>query len=193
MSVVARRTSSNWSDRYALGFGALVAVLLLAPVVRDALEVLGRSSDPARAGAGLALLGLLYTGFMVLARVYGPLSVSAADASWLLLSPLPRRRVLGRPALLLLCVGVVGGLALGLGVLAAVGAPDQGVLRLVAALTLGLSAVVGGLAATVLGQTSATWDARVRTAILAVAVAAVLAAVLGRPVGRAVQAVPASA
>ncbi|MEV5569286.1 DUF6297 family protein [Spirillospora sp. NPDC052269] len=188
----ARRTSSSWGDRYALGFGGLVVVLLLAPVVLDTLKVLGHSSDPARAGAGVALLGLLYAGFLMLARAYGPISVSAADAAWLLLSPLPRRRVLGRSALILVGVGVVGGLALGMGLLAALGAPDQGVLRLVAALTLGLAATVGGLALAVLGQASAAWDGRLRTAILAVAAAAVLAAVLSRPVGRAVQAIPAS-
>ncbi|RMI45136.1 DUF6297 family protein, partial [Actinomadura harenae] len=192
MSIVARRTAPGWGDRYALGFGGLVVVLLLAPVVRDVLKVLGHAGDPGRAGAGLALLGLLYAGFLTLARVHGPLSVSAADASWVLLSPLPRRRVLRRPALVLLGVGVAGGLALGLGLLATLGAPDQGVLRLAVALTFGLSMTVGGLAVAVLGQASASWDGRLRTAIVVVAAAAVVAAVVSRPVGRAVQGVPVS-
>lgn len=192
MSVGARVRSASWGDRYALGFGALVAALLLAPFGGEILKLFGHATDPARAGAGLALLGLLYAGFLMLARASGPISMSAANASWLLLSPLPRRRVLRRPVLISAGVGVAAGLALGIGLLAALGAPDQAVLRLVAALTLGLSATIGGLAAAVLGQASDAWDGRMRTAIVVVAAAAVLAAVLGRPAGRLVQAAPAS-
>ncbi|WP_344586957.1 DUF6297 family protein, partial [Actinomadura vinacea] len=192
MNIVRRRERMGWTDRYALVFGTSVALLLLAPYVQDVLTGLGRQVDPTRAGAGLALLGLLYTGYLVLARAFGPLALPAADAAWLLLSPLPRRRVLALSSLVLLGVAVVGGLALGVSLLAVLGAPDHTVLRLAAALVLGVSATTGGTAAAVLAQGSESWDGRLRVAILAVAVAAVLAAFLSGPAGRLVQTVPAS-
>ncbi|RAY16588.1 hypothetical protein DPM19_05490 [Actinomadura craniellae] len=183
----------GWTDRYALVFGTTVALLLLAPFVQDALTGLGHQADPVRAGAGLALLGFLYAGYLASARAFGPVALPAADAAWLLLSPLSRRRVLARPALVLLGVAVAGGLALGVSLLAVLGAPPgRTALLVAAALVLGVSATVGGTAVAVLAQAADPWDGWLRLGILAVVVAAVLAALLSGPAGRLAQAVPAS-
>ncbi|GAA4075954.1 DUF6297 family protein [Actinomadura miaoliensis] len=191
MNLVPRAQRPSWADRYVLLFGLAVASLLLAPVVQDVLATLDRRTDPAQAGAGLALLGLLYAGFLAVARAFGPVALPAADAAWLLLSPLPRRRVLTRPAMILLGAAVVAGLALGVSLLAVLGAPDPAVVRLVAVLVLGVSATVGGMAVAVLAQTSAPWDDGLRVMIVAVAALAVLAALLSEPAGRLLQTVPA--
>ncbi|MFF5262608.1 DUF6297 family protein [Actinomadura viridis] len=191
MNPVRHTKRPSWTDRYVLLSGSAVVSLLIAPVVQDVLAGLDRRADPAQVGAGLALLGLLYAGSLALARAFGPVALPAADAAWLLLSPLPRRRVLMRPALILLGVAVVAGLVLGVSLLAVLGAPDHTVLRSAVALALGVCATVGGTAVAVLAQTSAPWDGGSRMMIVAVAAVAVLAALLSGPAGRLPQTVPA--
>jgi hypothetical protein len=185
------RAPVTWSDRYVTGFGLVVAALVLAHPVAAALATLtafARQAGSAQVGAGLALIAVAYAGFLRLARTFGPVVLPAADAAWLVLSPLPRRPVLARTSLVLLAVSVVGGAALGVGLLAVLGGAGGAVhvaLPVAAALTLGVSATLGGMAAAVVAQSSHAWDSRFATAVAAVTVVAVLAAVLAGVLGAA--------
>lgn len=174
-----RARPATWSDRYTSVFGLLVAAAVLGRPVAEALAGLAHDADPARLGPGLALVAAAYAGFLALARALGPVVLPAADAAWLVTSPLPRRAVLGRTALLLVAVAVLAGAALGLTALSVFGAPGQLGVRLAAALVLGVAAGVGGMAAAVLGQQSPASDARLQLLIAGALSAAVLAAVLG--------------
>ncbi|GAA2866783.1 hypothetical protein GCM10010517_26330 [Streptosporangium fragile] len=173
-------TPAGWLDRYEALFGLAMAGVVLAQPISSALAAISRPADPSRAGAGLALVLLAYAGFLAIARALGPVALPAADAAWLLLSPLHRRGVLGRTAALLLGVSVLAGAAFGVGALAVLGAPDQLTLRLVTAVLLGVSAGVGGMALTVLSQSSPTWEPWLNAVLVTttlLAVAATLAAV----------------
>jgi len=174
-----RRRPASWSDRYTSVFVLLVAAAVLGHPVAEALAGLARQADPARLGPGLALVAAAYAGFLALARALGPVVLPAADASWLVTSPLPRRAVLGRTALLLLVAAVLAGAALGLTALWLFGAPGQLGVRLAAALVLGAAAGAGGMATAVLGQQSPAADTRLQLLIGGALSVAVLAAVLG--------------
>jgi len=174
-----RGRPATWSDRYTRVFVLLVAAAALGNPVAEALAGLAHQADPARLGPGLALVAAAYAGFLALARALGPVMLPAADASWLVTSPLPRRAVLGRTALLLLVAAVLAGAALGLIALSMFGAPGQLGVRLAAALVLGAAASVGGMATAVLGQQSPAADARLQLLIGGALSVAVLAAVLG--------------
>ncbi|MDP9862625.1 MULTISPECIES: DUF6297 family protein [Streptosporangium] len=171
-----RRTSTGWLDRYAALFGLAMAAAVLAHPVSSALAAMVRQPDPSRMGAGVALVALAYTGLLAVARVVGPVALTGPDAAWLLLSPLDRREVLGRTARLLLLVSVPVGAALGMGLLAVLGAPDQLAVRLAAAMVLGVSAAAGGMALTVLSQSSQTWNSWLNVALVAITVLAAAAA-----------------
>ncbi|MGI5156445.1 DUF6297 family protein [Microbispora sp. CA-102843] len=188
-----RGRPATWSDRYTSVFGLLVVAAVLGRPVAEALAGLAHHADPARLGPGLALVGAAYAGFLALARALGPVVLPAADASWLVTSPLPRRAVLGRTALLLLSAAVLAGAALGLIALSVFGAPDQFGVRLAAALALGVAAGVGGMATAVLGQQSPASDARLQLVIAGALSVAVLAAVLGAGPGRRILAAVAEA
>ncbi|MEE2045083.1 hypothetical protein Q7689_17140, partial [Nocardiopsis tropica] len=108
------RGRRTWSDRYITLFALGLLVVLAAPAVGRAVSGVPAGVDPARAGAGLALVALLLAGALVLARGLGPVAVSAADAAWLLLSPLPRRSVLTRTAVVLAALCTAFGAVLGL-------------------------------------------------------------------------------
>ncbi|PZG12546.1 hypothetical protein C1J01_32590 [Nonomuraea aridisoli] len=129
-------------------------------------------------------------GLLAAARAAGPVFVPPADASWLLLTPLHRRSMLGRSARVLGLVALVAGLLLGVALPAVLGAPDQLVWRVLGALVLGVSATVGGMALAVLGQSSQTWQFWL-TATVAALLALAVVAVSGQL--RAVLAVAASA
>ncbi|KAB8184570.1 DUF6297 family protein [Microbispora catharanthi] len=188
-----RGRPATFSDRYTGVFGLLVAAAVLGRPVAEALAGLAHHADPARLGPGLALVAAAYAGFLALARALGPVVLPAADASWLVTSPLPRRAVLGRTALLLLSAAVLAGAALGLTALSVFGAPDQLGVRLAAALVLGVAAGVGGMATAVLGQQSPASDARLQFLIAGALSVAVLAAVLGAGPGRRILAAVAEA
>ncbi|MDH2424347.1 DUF6297 family protein [Sphaerisporangium sp. TRM90804] len=174
----------TWSDRYAALFGlALVAAVLGNPVVAT-VQGLAAGVDAGRMGAGLGLLLAAYAGYLALARFLGPLVLPAADAAWLVLSPLPRRSVLGRAASVLLAVAAAAGAVLGLAVPAVLGVPDDLAVRLTAALVLGLGAAVGGMATAVLAQASQTWDSWLLTMIAGAVLLAAAAALLGGGPGR---------
>ncbi|GAA3123911.1 DUF6297 family protein [Streptosporangium carneum] len=183
----------SWQDRYAASLSAAVAIAIVGQPLVSVLGALARQADPGRISSGLALVAVAYAGYLTLVRTAGPVVLGAADASWRLLSPLPRRTVLGRTALALLTVSVLGGLVLGVALVAVLGAPDQLSLRLAAALVLGLGAGLGGMAMGVLGQASPAWDGWLRALIAVIVVAAVVLAVLGAGPGRHLPAVVAGA
>ncbi|MFI6389648.1 DUF6297 family protein [Nonomuraea sp. NPDC050540] len=162
------------SDRYAALFGLAMGCAMLAQPVSAAFEAMAAPPPPEQVGAGLALVTLVFAGFLWAARTIGPVVVSAADAAWLLLSPLDRRGVLGRSARTLLLVSLVVGAGLGLAALAVTGAPDFLVWRLAGALVAGVSVSAGGMALAVLAQTSDPWDLALRAVIAALVLAAVV-------------------
>lgn len=139
-------------DRYVTGFCLLMAVMVLGRPLAGVFAGLAGPVDPGRMGAGAALLTLALAGFLAGARTAGPVVLNGPDASWLLLSPLNRRDLLARPARTLGVVALVAGLLFGVGLLAVLGAPDQLVWRVLAALVLGVATTVGGMALAVLGQ-----------------------------------------
>ncbi|MFI6903352.1 DUF6297 family protein [Nonomuraea sp. NPDC050394] len=162
------------SDRYAALFGLAMGCAMLAQPVSAAFESMAAPPPPEQVGAGLALVTLVLAGFLWAARTIGPVVVSAADAAWLLLSPLDRRGVLGRSARTLLLVSLVVGAGLGLAALAATGAPDLLVWRLAGALVAVVSVSAGGMAMAVLAQTSDPWDLALRAVIAALVLTAVV-------------------
>ncbi|MFI6498416.1 DUF6297 family protein [Nonomuraea typhae] len=85
------RGRMSLSDRYSAVFGLAMLGALLAQPVLDAFAAAQGPVRPDRAGAGLALVALVYAAFLWAARTLGPVVLSAADAAWLLLSPLDRR------------------------------------------------------------------------------------------------------
>lgn len=176
--------AQRWQDRYVAVFCVILAIAVAGQPIASALGGLARRTDPAQAGAGLAVIGLAFAGFLTLARTLGPVVLSAADVSWRLMSPLPRRTVLGRSALVLLVLSVLGGLALGVALVAVLGAPGQPVVRLTAFLVLGVCAGVGGMALALLGQAFPAWDGRLQAVIALTLAVSVLVAVLGAGPGR---------
>ncbi|GAA3123370.1 hypothetical protein GCM10010466_12830 [Planomonospora alba] len=171
------RRRRGWTDRYTAVFGLAMAAVVLAEPASRMLAAALRPGDPSRAGAGVALLLLVYAGLLAAARVIGPVVPRPADAAWLLLSPLDRRGVLGRPAGLLLAVSAAAGAVLGVGALAVLGAPDLPAVRLAAAAVLGIAAATGGAAAAVLAQASreqASWTVPAAAAATVLTAAVVL-------------------
>ncbi|HEX4815255.1 MAG TPA: DUF6297 family protein [Nonomuraea sp.] len=184
------RTRSTVVDRYVTGFCVVLFLAVAGSPVSDLVAGLAGAADPVRTGPGVALLALGTAGFLAAARAAGPVVLPGPDASWLLLSPLDRRQVLGRTGRALLLVAVVAGAVLGLGLLAVLGAPDRLVWRLLGALALGVAASVGATALAVLGQASQQWQLWLTGAMAALLVLAVVA-VTGQ--ARTVLAVAASA
>ncbi|MEV4380093.1 DUF6297 family protein [Streptosporangium sp. NPDC049644] len=178
------RAPMSWSDRYVALFGLAMAAAVLGRPIASVLTTMAGQADPSRLGAGVALIALAYAGFLSLARTLGPVALPAADAAWLLLSPLPRRAVLGRSAVILLAISSLVGAGLGLALLGVLGAPDQFTPRLVIAVLLGVSAAVGGMAAAVLAQSSQHWDSWLQGALVVLAIVAALVTVLGSGPGR---------
>ncbi|TDD66937.1 hypothetical protein E1293_38575 [Actinomadura darangshiensis] len=172
------------SDRYASLLGLVLAVVIAGPVLVGALSAVPREVDPSRASAGVALLALLLAGALSAARMFGPVALPAADAAWLLLSPLPRRGVLGRTAVILIGVSVLAGAALGVGLLAVLGTQDQTVLRLTAALAIGVATMVGGMSAAVSAQAFERWDTWLTGGITVIVISAGIAAFAGLGPGR---------
>ncbi|WP_157382896.1 DUF6297 family protein [Nonomuraea coxensis] len=172
------RTRSTPIDRYVTAFCLLMFAAVAGQPVSEVLTGLAGPAgavEPARVGAGVALLALGLAGFLAVARAAGPVLMTAPDASWLLLSPLDRRQVLGRTGRALLMVAVAAGLVLGLGLVAALGAPDQLAWRVLGALVLGVSASVGAMALAVLARASQSWQAWLVVALAVLLVVAVVA------------------
>ncbi|MEV4100129.1 DUF6297 family protein [Nonomuraea sp. NPDC049649] len=163
-------------DRYVTVFMLVMAVAVFGNPVATAVSELAGQVDAARTGPGLALVLLTLAGFLAVGRAAGPVVLPAADASWLLLSRVDRRGLLGRPVKVLAAITLVVGALLGLAGLVVLGAPDQLVWRLLAAVVLGTSASAGGMALAVLGQGSQAWQTWLAVALTALLVVALLAA-----------------
>ncbi|WP_327092685.1 DUF6297 family protein [Nonomuraea sp. NBC_01738] len=174
----------GWSDRYLTLYGLVMLAVVLGPPVAGALGGLARPADPVRLSAVLALLCAAFAGYLGLARKFGPMVVPAADAAWRLLSPLPRRLVLGRGALRLAIVGVLAGLVIGVALASVLGGGGEPLVRLGAALVIGVGLGLGGMALAVLGQSGPTWDGWLQAVIAAAVLAAVLVALFGAGPGR---------
>ncbi|MCF6469551.1 hypothetical protein FAF44_14290 [Nonomuraea sp. MG754425] len=173
------RARTGVVDRYTSAFGLLMFVAVAGRPVTEMFAGLAGPVDPARSGAGMALLALGLAAFLAAARAAGPVLLPSSDASWLLLSPLNRRQVLARSARLLALVALAAGVLLGVMLVAVLGAPDELVWRVLGALVAGVSATVGGMALAVLGQASQTWQVWLTCAI-GVLLALALVAVTGQ-------------
>jgi hypothetical protein len=106
----------RWLDWYATCFGIGIATIYLGNFLAGPFHRLTRGTQdlPAsQSGTGLALIIAAACGLLLLAQALGPLTLAPADASWLLMSPLDRRAVLRRPALVVTIIpalaGAVGG------------------------------------------------------------------------------------
>src|ERR1700742_3931765 len=204
-SFIARRRRRSWVDWYAAGFALLIAGIYGSDFLASPLSRLSTSASHAaathaaatQAVAGAGLVIGVGVGLLLLAQALGPLALSPADASWLLLTPLDRRVVLRRAALTVALLATVTGALLGVLGLAMAGP----YLRLAASGLPGswlfLSAVAGAgccltaVAGEALAQPSRRQRAVIRAACLAVAVVAMAGAVAGErwsPVTRAVTA-----
>jgi hypothetical protein len=107
---------SRWLDWYAACFGVGVALIYLGNFLAGPFHRLTagtRDLPVSQSGTGLALVVAAAAGLLLLAQALGPLTLAPADASWLLMSPLKRRAVLRRPAVvaavLAALVGALGG------------------------------------------------------------------------------------
>ena len=122
-SFVRGRRRRPWFDWYFIGFAVVLAVILLSDLLAQPFSRLTGSggSAPGQALAGAALVTGAAAGLFLLAQAFGPLALSPADASWLLLSPLERRDVLRRPAAMTAAVSALAGGVLGVLALAMAG------------------------------------------------------------------------
>lgn len=204
-SFIARRRRRSWVDWYVAGFALLIAGIYGSDFLASPLSRLGRSASHAaathaaatQAVAGAGLVIGVGVGLLLLAQALGPLALSPADASWLLLTPLDRRVVLRRAALTVALLATVAGALLGVLGLAMAGP----YLRLAASGLPGswlfLSAIAGAgcclaaVAAAALAQPWARPRAVIRAVCLAVAVVAVAGAVAGERLSAVTRAVTA--
>ena len=99
-SFIRGKRRRRWFDWYAIGFAVVLTAFMLSDFLAAPFNRLLSTSGapPAQGQAGAALVIAAAAGLIMLAQVLGPLALSPADASWLLLSPLGRRDVLRRPA-----------------------------------------------------------------------------------------------
>ena len=178
-----RNSPRHWYDWYAIAFVIGLAAVFLDGPVRAPLSRLTAPPAglvPAQAGVGVALTVAAGAGLLALALALGPVAVAPADASWLLLTPLDRRRTLLRPLTAASVLAAVAGAVLG--VLAfAMAAP-----YLPATTSVRGAAVLAGIAgaglclaamqAAVLAQPSARGRSAVRAALAAGLAVAVLGA-----------------
>jgi hypothetical protein len=194
-SFVRGRRRRAWEDVYAVGFAIVVALIYLSDLLSDPLSRLGPASGRAagqaagqaasQAVAGAALVIGVAAGLLMLVQAFGPLALSPADSSWLLLSPLDRRSLLRRPTATVAAVAALTGLLGGVLALTMAGPYlHHGSLALPAS-WLVLSAVGGAgiflavVFAAALAQPHPRWRARLRRSCAAVMVIALVGAVAG--------------
>jgi hypothetical protein len=118
------RRQGRWLDWYVTGFGVLIACIYLGNFLVQPLRRLSggvRDLPVGQGETGLALVVALAAGLLLLAQSLGPLTLSPADASWLLMSPLNRRGVLLRSLGALSVLAVLAGALLGILALAMAG------------------------------------------------------------------------
>ncbi|WP_144127982.1 DUF6297 family protein [Catellatospora sichuanensis] len=179
-----RHADKHWSDRCLPVAGVAVGGALLFGPFQGLLSDLSTPVPPAppvTAVGGVALAVAALAGLIRVAAVAGPVLLTPADARWLLMSPMPRRAVLGPAALRVAVAAVICGVLLGGLVLSLLGIPDHGALRLAAAVLCGGSYTLTGVGLAALAQRSERSAARLRrvavgTAVLALLTGATLAA-----------------
>jgi hypothetical protein len=186
-SFIRGRRRRRWFDWYFIVFVVVLGAFMLSDFLAEPLSrlVSTGSTAPGQAEAGAALVLAAAAGLVLLAQLLGPLALSPADASWLLLTPLNRRDVLRRPvttaaAVCLLTGALLGVLALTMaapyvrhGTRHALGA------WLVPAAIAGAASFLAAAFTAMLAQPWPPWRARLRMICAAVAVAASLCAVVG--------------
>ena len=186
-SFIRGKRRRPWYDWYAIGFAIALAAFMLSDFLAAPFNRLltSGSTAPAQAQAGAALVIAAGAGLVMLAQLLGPLALSPADASWLLLSPLGRRDVLRRPAITAMVVSALTGAVLGVLALTMAGPYLKHGARNSLWAWL-LPAAIGGagffLAATLvamLAQPSPRWRARLRVVCAVVSLAAALGALSG--------------
>ena len=191
-SFIRRRRHRAWYDWYSAGFAVVLAVILLWDLLA---QPFGRLAGPGGAGgtaqavAGAALVIGAAARLLVLTQALGPLALSPADAAWLLLTPLDRRDVLRRPAVVTAAIAVAAGGVLGALALAMAGPflrlpAGAGAHRVPWAwLVLSAAGGAGFFAAAmlvgVLAQPRPRWRVRLRATGAAVGVAVTVGAVAG--------------
>jgi hypothetical protein len=192
-SFIAKHSRRTWVDWYVIGFTLVIVAIYGANFLAGPLSRLTKSASHAAAThaaatqtvAGSGLVIGIGAGLLLLAQALGPMALAPADASWLLLTPLRRRAVLRRPALVAAVLATLGGALLGVLCLAMAGP----YLRLsgtgLPGSWLFLSAVAGAgcclavVAAEALAQPFERPRAVIRALCLAVAVVAAVGAVAG--------------
>jgi hypothetical protein len=178
-----RNSPRHWYDWYAIGFVIALAAVFLDGPIRAPLSRLTAPPAglvPAQAGVGVALTVAVGTGLLALALALGPVAVAPADASWLLLTPLDRRRTLLRPLTAASVLAALAGAVLGVlaFAMAAPYLPATVSVRGAAALAgiAGAGLCLAAMQAAVLAQPSARGPAAIRAALAAVTAIAVLGA-----------------
>jgi len=125
---IGKRRRRSWLDWYFAGFALVIASLYLADLLASPFSRLsgqaGHTATQAAATQAVTGAGLVIgaaAGLLLLAQALGPLALSPADASWLLLSPLDRRAVLRRSAATAAGLAALAGAFLGVLALAMAG------------------------------------------------------------------------
>ena len=128
-SFIGKRRRRSWVDWYATGFALVIAAIYGSDILATPLHRL--SGQPSHAAAthapalqavtGAGLVIGAGAGLLLLAQALGPLMLSPADSSWLLLTPLSRRGILRRPALAAAVGAALAGAVLGVLALAMAG------------------------------------------------------------------------
>jgi hypothetical protein len=186
-SFIRGKRRRPWYDWYAIGFGIALVALMLSDFLSAPFSRLMTSSGtpPAQAEAGAALVIAAAAGLIMLAQLLGPLALSPADASWLLLTPLRRRDILRRPATAAAAVCAVTGALLGVLALAMAGpylrhGPRHALWAwLLPAAVSGAGFFVAVALAAILAQPQPRWRARLRGACAIVSAAAAVCALAG--------------
>ena len=198
-SFVRGRRRRSWVDLYAIGFAIVIGLIYLSDLLtaplsrlggaagRSAAQAAGQAASQAasQAVAGAALVIGIAAGLLMLAQAFGPLALSPADSSWLLLSALDRRALLRRPAAAVAGLGALAGAAGGVLALAMAGpylrrgshALPVGWLALSAVSGAGIFLAIASAAA--LAQPRERRRTRLRTCCAAVAAIALVGAVAG--------------
>jgi Family of unknown function (DUF6297) len=187
---IRSRRRRRWFDWYSVAFTVVLLVILLSDVLADPFRRLTGppgGSAPGQAVAGAALVIGAAAGLVALMQALGPLALSPADASWLLLTPLDRRGVLRRPATTTAAVAALAGAVLGALALAMAGpflhlrSGTHGVpwAALALAAVSGAGIVLATVLAAILAQPGERWRARLRAVCAVVSALAAAAALTG--------------
>jgi len=128
-SFVGKRRRRSWTDVYSACFALLIAGIYLSDILVSPLHRLSGHGGQATATHASALqavtgAGLVVgagAGLLLAAQALGPLVLSPADSSWLLLTPLSRRGLLRRPARTVSIGAALAGALLGVLALAMAG------------------------------------------------------------------------